>query len=337
MGEQLLSILARLAKENLQPPSAPTVTALPQSHVTNGPESDDWTIVANPDNARSSSVSLDEQTRREDDERDDMLFFVKRNRSPPSEGGALIVRRKVSTSMPSLPEPVDWKATFWLNVVLQCVCRLTVTVCHRETVNEDGGDLKDGGPKNSTGSIGSDAKDDGSKRRAVMIPLRRISRKVYPSAYRTNMAFKESAHEPCFPHVYFTQLNFQDSELHLDVCPGEWLCVELAILLPGGGGSSIGGSANGSPIVGRRGVGVAGEGLADVDAFYDLPMTSKVAVAPLLRRASTSSPSLLDSNPLGAPVSYASESPKGGTLSRCGGIHRSSGSLHAKVVIIQQD
>ncbi|KXS20291.1 hypothetical protein M427DRAFT_152151 [Gonapodya prolifera JEL478] len=328
MGEQLLSILARLAKENMRPPLAAMSSngSTSSSGAANGLDNsqEDWTMIANPDEDAdshdprwksmfqhffidppdplanlpsdgdsfyhsASSSSEHGQGHLDEDEHDDMLFFVKKNRSPPSGGDALMVRRKVSNTLPTLPEPVDWKSTFWLNVVIQCACRLTVTVCVRESVSDEGLDGSEGKGATST-KPSKDGSTDNSKKRAVMRPLRRISRKVYPSAYRTNMADKESAHEPSFPHIYFSQLNFQDSELHLDVCPGEWLCVELAVVVPGGASGSAGGSSTSSPMLGRRGIGVAAEGAGDVDTFYDLPLTGQTP--PVLRRASTSSSSL---------------------------------------------
>ncbi len=137
---------------------------------------------------------------------DDLLFFVRPDESYPTQDQVLL-RRKTG-DMPRLDTLVDWKSTFWLNVVVQLPCRLSVSVCER---------------------IVGDADAQG-KRKTIMKAVKRVSRTVYAAPFRSNMQVKEMTHELSFPLVYYSINNFEDADLHLTIGPNEWLCVELAAI-----------------------------------------------------------------------------------------------------------
>lgn len=65
------------------------------------------------------------------------MFFV---RAPPPEGlipdpelDPIFVKRKVNNSVPPLSDVVDWKQTFFLNLIIQLPCTLTVAICQKST------------------------------------------------------------------------------------------------------------------------------------------------------------------------------------------------------------
>ncbi|KAI8838343.1 hypothetical protein BC829DRAFT_39476 [Chytridium lagenaria] len=70
---------------------------------------------------------------------DDLLFFVRlQDPSEPEHPEPIFVKRKVNKTMPSLTELIDWKQTFFLNLIIQLPCTLTVAVCRRSSTNADG-------------------------------------------------------------------------------------------------------------------------------------------------------------------------------------------------------
>ncbi|KAI9022547.1 hypothetical protein DFJ74DRAFT_669878 [Hyaloraphidium curvatum] len=174
---------------------------------------------------------------------DDLLFFV---RQAQYDDSSVFVRRRVGSTMPKLEDVVDWKGTFWLNLVVHLPCRLTVTVCQRQSVSQDAsGDRPSLDTEQRTG--GSDATN---RKKTVMRAIRRNSRKVFATPFKSNMQLKDTGHEPSFPLVYYAVNNFEDANLHLDIQQNEWLCVELAAILPKD--ATIGATA------------------VDEDSFYDL-------------------------------------------------------------------
>jgi len=120
----------------------------------------------------------------------------------------IFVRRKVTSEMPQLTDIVDWKETFFLNVVVQTPSMLTVAVCRRGTGDHDGGKGK-------------------------MVAIRRVMKKVYASPYKTRMDVKSSGGAECsYPLIYYSIDDYDCQDLHLTIAEGEYLCVELAVIVP---------------------------------------------------------------------------------------------------------
>lgn len=103
------------------------------------------------------------------DDGDDLLFFV---RQAQYDDNSVFVRRRVGTTMPKLEDVVDWKGTFWLNLAVHLPCRLTVTVCERQSASMDG--AKDERPAPDAPNGG----ENNAKRKMIMRAKRRNSRKV---------------------------------------------------------------------------------------------------------------------------------------------------------------
>jgi len=62
--------------------------------------------------------------------------------------------------------------------------------------------------------------------------IRRTSRKVYAAPYKSCIEFKETTHECSYPNMYYVLNNYEDEELQLPIQENEYLCVELAVLIP---------------------------------------------------------------------------------------------------------
>jgi len=62
--------------------------------------------------------------------------------------------------------------------------------------------------------------------------IRRTSRKVYAAPYKSCIEFKETTHECSYPNMYYVLNNYEDEELQLPIEENEYLCVELAVLMP---------------------------------------------------------------------------------------------------------
>lgn len=106
-----------------------------------------------------------------DEDGDDLLFFV---RQAQYDDNSVFVRRRVGSTMPKLEDVVDWKGTFWLNLVVHLQCRLTVTVCQRQPAPPD----PESGDRNSVDNERRGSGESPSKKKTTMRAMRRNSRKV---------------------------------------------------------------------------------------------------------------------------------------------------------------
>ncbi|KAJ3327998.1 hypothetical protein HDU76_010762 [Blyttiomyces sp. JEL0837] len=155
----LQQILQKLISDNLHGPTASVLPGFKGNRPRSGVDEDAWIMV------QDEEVDLDAKDPRwleafmhffiETDSagNDDLLFFV---RAPdPSlhepDVDPIFVKRKVNNKLPSLSYMVDWKQTFFLNLISQLPCTLTVSVCKRAPPNasDDKGDLGGGKDKST--------------------------------------------------------------------------------------------------------------------------------------------------------------------------------------------
>ncbi|KAI9358632.1 hypothetical protein DFJ73DRAFT_622177 [Zopfochytrium polystomum] len=127
--------------------------------------------------------------------------------------------------MPQLSDPVDWKQTFFLNLIIQLPCTLTVTVCKRIAT------ASGSTTTSTTTSASTKTREGGGKTR--MIAQRRVAKKVYAAPYKSRMDVKDAVmQEQSYPLVFYTVNDFESHDLHLPIWDREFLCVELSIIAP---------------------------------------------------------------------------------------------------------
>ena len=147
---------------------------------------------------------------------DDLLFFVRKfvptRRSSSgsiNDQEAVLVRRRVAGQAPALNDVIDWKQSFFLNLLCQQSCTLTASICVRS----------------------SDPND--SRRNGGMVALKRVTKKVFAAPYKSRMDVKDAVMNECsYPLVYYTINDFESDTLHLPIFPEEYLCVELSVVAP---------------------------------------------------------------------------------------------------------
>ncbi|KAJ3305863.1 hypothetical protein HDV03_000972 [Kappamyces sp. JEL0829] len=166
---------------------------------------------------------------------DDILFFVRQYvPSFKSSSGSIndlepvVVKRRVAGQTPALNDVIDWKQSFFLNLISQMPCTLTVAICTKDEHQTGKKDILD--PNSSSPDLASGS---GSKRANGMMATRRITKKVYASPYKSRMDVKDAFMNECsFPLVYYTVNDFDNQDLHLSISAGEYLCTELSITIP---------------------------------------------------------------------------------------------------------
>ncbi|KAF9540480.1 hypothetical protein EC957_004053 [Mortierella hygrophila] len=156
-----------------------------------------------------------------DDRNDDLLFFVQRVSDEAQNGGLgvdpVFVKRKVKGTngqgilTPEQEDVVLWKDTFFLNVIVQLQCKLTVAVCSR--VSE-------------TNPV------TGTTKTSMICTRKHVSKHVYASPTKSRMDVKEESVECSWPLIYYVIDDFEDSFEQLMVRDNEYLCVELAVTVP---------------------------------------------------------------------------------------------------------
>ncbi|KAI8826010.1 uncharacterized protein EV422DRAFT_563825 [Fimicolochytrium jonesii] len=234
---------------------------------------------------------------------DDLLFFVKQlplqqtsqgYYVPPAGGAApaedpILVRRKVGKQMPALDHLVDWKQTFFLNLIVQLPCTLTVAVCKRGMPGSQTSFSAGNGAATPSGTNGpmyaspttsgtptvtttNDANTTTSSPpsttieyptptppnkppKSKMLAIQRISKTVYAAPYKSRMDVKDAFMNECsFPLVYYTVNDYESHDLHLSIRQNEYLCVELSVMLPdpqAPGDSNVWTSSRGTDAVGN--------------------------------------------------------------------------------------
>ncbi|KAK9760948.1 hypothetical protein K7432_014529 [Basidiobolus ranarum] len=114
--------------------------------------------------------------------------------------------------MPQLDDTVLWQDTFFLNLIVQLPCRLTVAVCKRNTDN-----IATPGLKTS-----------------MTCTWKHVSKRVYALPSKSRMDTKDSNWECSYPLIYYVIEDYDDMFEQLVIKEGEYLCVELAVGMPDG-------------------------------------------------------------------------------------------------------
>ncbi|KAH6586756.1 hypothetical protein BASA61_006467 [Batrachochytrium salamandrivorans] len=140
-----LTILDRLISENLHGPTAPFTLPRSTSSKGNVPNVDQWVVIGSEHadldckDPRWFELFMDFFIKTTGFEvHDDLLFFVRQLSSSSKSSTAslpdtdiVLVKRRVPGVVPALDDIVDWKQSFFLNLISQLPCTLTVTVCTR--------------------------------------------------------------------------------------------------------------------------------------------------------------------------------------------------------------
>jgi Uncharacterized conserved protein (DUF2045) len=161
---------------------------------------------------------------------DDILFFVRQHvPSFKSSTGSIndldpvIVKRRVAGQTPSLTDVIDWKQSFFLNLICQLPCTLTVSVCKKGEVKSKSSQIFDPSQPSQTDQ----------EKKSGMIAIKRITKKVYASPYKSRMDAKDPATNECsYPLVYYTINDFEVENLHSILLPNDYLCAELSVTIP---------------------------------------------------------------------------------------------------------
>ncbi|KFH61924.1 hypothetical protein MVEG_12258 [Podila verticillata NRRL 6337] len=152
-----------------------------------------------------------------DDRNDDLLFFVQR---PEVENGGLgtdpvFVKRKVKGTKRILTAEQEavvlWKDTFFLNVIVQLQCKLTVAICSRVA---------------ETNPL------TGVTKTSMTCTRKHVAKRVYALPTKSRMDVKEESVECSWPLIYYVIDDYEDSFEQLMVRDNEYLCVELAVTIP---------------------------------------------------------------------------------------------------------
>ncbi|KAJ3018922.1 UNVERIFIED_CONTAM: hypothetical protein HDU68_010922 [Siphonaria sp. JEL0065] len=196
---------------------------------------------------------------------DDLLFFVPNSNANASSNSDILVRRKMGEGV--LPAGIDvkmvnWKETFFLNLIVQMHCSLTVSVCKRDSSQQKRMASLPGSEKILTSSSSDHTatsshshpqhhhpqpSSGSSPSKSRMVALRRITKKVYAAPYKSRMDVKDAfMNEIAYPLVYYTVNDYESTDLHLHIQEREYLCVELSVLVPSSVASSLDDLMNGS-------------------------------------------------------------------------------------------
>ena len=120
---------------------------------------------------------------------------------------------------PALSDVIDWKQSFFLNLISQLPCTLTISICRKDDV------------KNNRSS--EDLNQRPSEEKKSMVANRRITKKVYASPYKSRMDKKEASMNECsYPLIFYSVNDFTENSLHLSISASEYLCAELSLTIP---------------------------------------------------------------------------------------------------------
>ena len=116
----------------------------------------------------------------------------------------VFVRRKLykpKPTIPLLPENtlILWRDTFFLNLIVQLPCRLTVAVCRRSLVSPDTPPTN--GKNNSSRPV---------TRHSMTSTRAQVSRRVFAMPTRSRVDVKESRWECSWPLIYYSVEDFRE-------------------------------------------------------------------------------------------------------------------------------
>jgi hypothetical protein len=217
--EQILLLLDKLLEENLHGP----ILQLPRNSRVSPTSSVDSPVQEQDLDSfdpRWKTLFVENFIENLGESNDDLLFFVIGDmKLMPVD--SIIVKRKVpNAGLPVLPKEVDWKKTFYLNLISQTSCYLTVAICQKQENTE-------------LAPNGNLINDDHDQKKQKMIANNRVVKKVFSAPYKSRMDVKDALMNECsYPLVYYTVNDFESSSVQLEISQNEYLCVELCILLP---------------------------------------------------------------------------------------------------------
>ncbi|KAJ1659183.1 hypothetical protein IWQ61_001702 [Dispira simplex] len=179
---------------------------------------------------------------------DDLLFFVRQVQPNMDNRDPVFVKRKMPppNRMPVIDDLILWKETFFLNLIVQLPCKLTMAVCRRTQtdamvgtgVSSQGShsypDLPPAQHHCRYSSLSPDSPASGwhsSSQPSMTCSSKHVSKRVYalPSKQRVDM---KDAHWECsYPLIYYVIDDYEDMFEQLIVTEDEYLCVELAVTL----------------------------------------------------------------------------------------------------------
>ncbi|CAG8537000.1 4683_t:CDS:2 [Dentiscutata erythropus] len=138
-----------------------------------------------------------------DSKNDDLLFFVRQTNPDNEDLDPVFVKRKPTPRvMPSLDDAVLWKETFFLNLIVQLPCKLTVAVCTRTP---------------------ADNADGPSQKTSMTCSRKHVSKRVYALPTKSRMDIKETSMECSYPVIYYVIDDYEEMFEHLIVSDGEYL------------------------------------------------------------------------------------------------------------------
>lgn len=134
-------------------------------------------------------------------ELDDLLFFVKEGSQVLDE--PVFVRRHAGCQIPDIRQPIDWPATFLLNLVCQTQFYLIVTVCRRSVMID---------------------------RRTVLVVEQQVIRRVFASHHEIRVESRrrlDAIPPSSYPLIYFGIDDVEEAFSDFAVGAEQVLCVEL--------------------------------------------------------------------------------------------------------------
>ncbi|CAG8623042.1 12010_t:CDS:2 [Cetraspora pellucida] len=138
-----------------------------------------------------------------DSKNDDLLFFVRQTNPENEDLDPVFVKRKPTPRvMPSLDDTVLWKETFFLNLIVQLPCKLTVAVCTRTP---------------------ADNADGPNQKTSMTCSRKHVSKRVYALPTKSRMDIKETSMECSYPVIYYVIDDYEEMFEHLIVSEGEYL------------------------------------------------------------------------------------------------------------------
>ncbi|CAG8530435.1 2430_t:CDS:2 [Paraglomus brasilianum] len=122
-----------------------------------------------------------------DSKHDDLLFFVRQMHSENEHLDPVFVKRKAQPHvMPQLDDAVMWKETFFLNLIVQLPCKLTVAVCTRTAL------------------------PDNSQKTSMTCSHRHVSTRVYALPTKSRMDIKDTSMECSYPLIYYVVDDYEE-------------------------------------------------------------------------------------------------------------------------------
>ncbi|ORX89061.1 hypothetical protein K493DRAFT_410662 [Basidiobolus meristosporus CBS 931.73] len=220
MTANLLQILNRLIEEKLDVPSHSPNALRRHASYSSLLSSEIDESEQDARDSRWEEYFIEFFLEKSDSRNDDLLFFVRQRQTNNRGLDPVFVKRKLAqpNPMPPLEDPVLWRETFFLNLIVQLPCSLTVAVCKRNTDNSTTPGLKT----------------------SMTCTWKHVSKRVYALPSKSRMNTKDSNWECSYPLIYYVIEDYEDAFEQLIIKEGEYLCVELAVGVADGDNEGFG-------------------------------------------------------------------------------------------------